>query len=425
MRLANAAANGPAGAVLAGACVVIEESAHAPALLRIVRRHTPGKDGIARVTFHGKLHPIEDKVAVRRATGAFLRQAGIGEHLETQARDLSGGKFCGDGVGRGRDIRAADEDGAVFLKGKLHPFWCGESLHRDRREDRFADGGRFGQPCGEACLPFAKSTRQFGSSRGESGLEVFPGCDVRGEGGFVTGRGLVGLAHFRIGLVAVVQVGEELVILGVGDLIILVRVATGAGESEPHPDRAHRLDAIHHRGDAPLLFINPAFGVCQGLTVEGGRENLIGRRVLDEIAGKLLNRELVEGHVGIDRVDDPVTIAPRIGPMVVFFKTVAVGIAGAVEPVTPPAFSEGLTRKEIIGQPRESGFPIVRDRRPVGRELFQRWRQAGEVVKKATDQGDVIGLGRGSDAFFHETIEDKSIDGTFGHISFCQGRDNG
>jgi len=52
-----AAADGPAGAVLAGAGVVIKEPAHGPAFLGIVRRRVSEPDGIARVAVLSKAPP--------------------------------------------------------------------------------------------------------------------------------------------------------------------------------------------------------------------------------------------------------------------------------------------------------------------------------------------------------------------------------
>jgi hypothetical protein len=82
-----------------------------------------------------------------------------------------------------------------------------------------------------------------------------------------------------------------------------------------------------------LLLVGAALGVGQGLPVEGGREDLVGRGLFEEIARELLDREAIEGQVVVDRIDDPVAVTPGVGAMIVLFITVTVGVAGAVEPM--------------------------------------------------------------------------------------------
>ena len=66
--------------------------------------------------------------------------------------------------------------------------------------------------------------------------------------------------------------------------------------------------------------------------------NLVLRRMRQQVAGDLLDDELVVGHVFVERVDDPVAIHPH-EPRLVFFETVRIGIAGRIEPDSAPAFA--------------------------------------------------------------------------------------
>ncbi len=61
----------------------------------------------------------------------------------------------------------------------------------------------------------------------------------------------------ELGLIHVVEEGEKLVILALGDRVVLVVVALGAADRQPEKDRARRVDAIDDRIDAKLLDVDP------------------------------------------------------------------------------------------------------------------------------------------------------------------------
>jgi hypothetical protein len=54
------------------------------------------------------------------------------------------------------------------------------------------------------------------------------------------------------------------------------------------------------------------------------------------VAGDLFMDELVVGLVGVERLDDVVAVAPGVGTGFVGLETVAVGVAGEIEPVASP-----------------------------------------------------------------------------------------
>ena len=71
--------------------------------------------------------------------------------------------------------------------------------------------------------------------------------------------------------------------------------------------------------------------------MEAGGDLLLEGGVGKQVAGELLDRELVERHVGVEGIDDPIAVAPGEGPAGVFFVAVAVGVARGIEPVAAPA----------------------------------------------------------------------------------------
>ena len=69
------------------------------------------------------------------------------------------------------------------------------------------------------------------------------------------------------------------------------------------------MDAINHGVEAVLQRIDAAFLVDHRVAVESGGDDLIGGGVGKEVPGELLDGELIERHVGVERIDHP--IAPR------------------------------------------------------------------------------------------------------------------
>ena len=59
------------------------------------------------------------------------------------------------------------------------------------------------------------------------------------------------------------------------------------------------------------------------------------------MTGKLLDGELVEGHVRVERVDDPVAPGPDVA-QVIALEAVGVGVAGEIKPGARPADAEVL-----------------------------------------------------------------------------------
>ena len=68
--------------------------------------------------------------------------------------------------------------------------------------------------------------------------------------------------------VAVIEEREELVVFLVRDRIVLVRVALGAADGQPQPDRAGGGDAIENRRHAELFLVGAPFGVGERLPVK-------------------------------------------------------------------------------------------------------------------------------------------------------------
>ena len=166
----------------------------------------------------------------------------------------------------------------------------------------------------------------------------------------------------------VVEEGEELVELLVGDRIELVRVAARAPHRQAHERGGGRLDAIDDVLDLILVGNRPTLEVDHVVAIEARRHLLIARRVRQQVAGELLDRELIERQVAVERVDDPVAPRPHAA-VAVDVVAVRVGVAGGVEPRHRHALAVARRLQQRVDAPS-------RRRRASGRRGTRRPRRA-------------------------------------------------
>ena len=123
---------------------------------------------------------------------------------------------------------------------------------------------------------------------------------------------------------------------------------------------------------------------------ESGFLPLLG---VESVGRDLLDHESVVGQIMIEGADD--IIAVGVGPVVVGVLKqnvpLGIGVAGDVEPVSPPSLAIAWRGQQAIDQ------AIERIRRGVGLEFvdfFRRWRQTQEVKGGPPYQSARIGLRR-------------------------------
>ena len=125
-----------------------------------------------------------------------------------------------------------------------------------------------------------------------------------------------------------------------------------------------------------------------------------------QVAGELLDGELVEGHVAIEGVDHPVAPAPHV-TLAVGLVAVGVGVAGGVEPADGHAFAVAGRGEQAVDD-----F-LVGVGRGVGEEgvdLGGGGRQTGEIERDAADEGGAAGFGGGREAFAFQTFLYEIVD---------------
>ena len=159
-------------------------------------------------------------------------------------------------------------------------------------------------------------------------------------------------------------------------------VAARAADGEPEPDGAGRLDAVDDVLDLCLGGDRAALAVEHVVAVEAGGDELIKRRLRQQVAGELLDGELVKRHVAVQRIDDPVAPVPLVAGAV-GLEAVGVGVARGVEPFLRHVLAVTRRREELIDQAPVSVRRLVGDE---GFDLGQCGRQSGEVERRASDQ---------------------------------------
>src|SRR5688572_30219338 len=89
-------------------------------------------------------------------------------------------------------------------------------------------------------------------------------------------------------------------------------VALGTAHGEAEPDGSHGIRPINHLLNPVLLRVCAAFAISQRVPVKSGSYALIDSCIGKQIPGDLLNCEAIKRHVTVQRIDDPVAIAPCI-----------------------------------------------------------------------------------------------------------------
>ncbi len=143
------------------------------------------------------------------------------------------------------------------------------------------------------------------------------------------------------------------------------------------------------------------------VAIEAAGDFLIERGVGEHVAGKLLERELVERLVAIEGGDDGIAVAPHVAAAVILI-AVGIGVTGGVEPTEGHALAiarrgEKAVHNFFVGA---IGF-VVQE----GVDFGGSGREAGEIERDAADEGFAIGFGRGAQILFFEAGEHEGIDG--------------
>jgi hypothetical protein len=182
-------------------------------------------------------------------------------------------------------------------------------------------------------------------------------------------------------------------------------MALGATDRQPQKGLADGVDAINYALDAELFGIDAALLIEHRVAQKTRGHAGLQRRLRQQIARQLFDRELIERHVFVERVDYPVAIWPDRA-RAVFFEPVGVGVSRGVEPPSPPPLAVMRAVEQAIDQFAVSG------RAAVARELidlFDRRRQSGQIETQTANQRDLLRLGRRRESLFFKPGENEVV----------------
>ena len=148
--------------------------------------------------------------------------------------------------------------------------------------------------------------------------------------------------------------------VGLADGVELVVVATGAGDGEAEESLRDDVDLVVDVLDLFVRRVERLVAVFDQAEVArpdaGFVDAFLGvdARLFQEIAGQLLADELVIRHVGIERADEVVAIAPRLFDHRVAFAAAGIGIADEVHPVAGEVFAVARRGQQAVNDLGES-----------------------------------------------------------------------
>ena len=168
---------------------------------------------------------------------------------------------------------------------------------------------------------------EFGFSRRDIGADFFDDLEL-----------LVGV-NPRLRLVSVVEKGKEAEVFRVRDGVELVRVALRALEREAEDRGSHRIHAVEHALQTPLLWDDRPLLIDHAITQEPSGHLLVLSFLGQQVAGDLFGNEAVVGLIRIERPNHPVAPRPLLTRQILL-EAVAVRVARRIEPVPRPLFTE-------------------------------------------------------------------------------------
>ena len=172
---------------------------------------------------------------------------------------------------------------------------------------------------------------------------------------------------------AVIEERSELIKLALTQRVELVVMTDGTagGHTEKHGGRC--LDPVHHVANFEFGRNRPSLRCGDVAAVEPGGDLLIERRVGEHVPRNLLDNELVERHVRVERVDHPIAVRPHLA-VIVNMHPVSVSVPGRVEPESRSMFSCMFRIQQCVDVTLESRWLRIPDKRV---EHLRRRREAG------------------------------------------------
>src|SRR6185369_15869790 len=113
-------------------------------------------------------------------------------------------------------------------------------------------------------------------------------------------------------------------------------VALCARECASEPYCCGGIHPIDDRLPSGFFRVDSAFLVEKRVSMKAGGDLLTDCGIREHVARDLLDRELIERHIAVESIDNPIAILPH-HPALVFLITVRVGVSRKVKPRPSPS----------------------------------------------------------------------------------------
>ena len=187
--------------------------------------------------------------------------------------------------------------------------------------------------------------------------------------------------------------------------LVIVTLATAHGHA--HPGRGDVAHAIAQIFLNVFLCLRPAFPGGQEQAVVAGGDLLLAGGAGHEIAGDLIDGELIERLVAVEGVDAPVAPGPDLA-RVIAVEADGVAVAHQVHPHDRHALAVARRGEQPIDHLVVRVARLVIDERV---DLRRRRREARQVEAEPADQRDAVRLGRRLEAQLAQLVGDEVVDG--------------
>ena len=131
------------------------------------------------------------------------------------------------------------------------------------------------------------------------------------------------------------------------DGVILVIMTLGTGHGQAQPGGGSDIHSVKQNHKALLFRNGPTLPIIQMITVKPTGNLLINRGMRKKVSRELPNGKLIKWHVLIEGLHHPVPPHPLIG-LSIKLKTIAIGIAGSIEPFHSHSFTVMRAGQQMI-----------------------------------------------------------------------------
>ena len=135
--------------------------------------------------------------------------------------------------------------------------------------------------------------------------------------------------------------------------------------------------------------------------------SLFDRFVRQKISCDLLEEESIERNVRADRVDHPVAVPPRFTKEEILVESVRIGVAGEIEPMSPPTLAKVGRVEQRIDETRHGVRTRVRNE--IG-DLSRSRRKTDELKVESPNERPPVGIGNGPKSGGFESGEHEVVD---------------